>query len=214
MNESILINNSVLRLPQLMRKRKREKDEEKALPLSFYGALSILWLCSAIRRCVSLSLLLSLPLCVSSVCVRARVSASLQFILGTPVVSVRHRAAWTHSGTAKRSARETEISSPPSSVFFFFLPLFPPLSTATPFIPTHTAQIYTHTYIYIYTKRNTQSRLCPLEANISFQRTLADLLALVCDLQSNSMLMNITNTTNTRGCLKDVYKVYVKNSFS
>lgn len=24
------------------------------------------------------------------------------------------------------------------------------------------------------------------------------------------MVMNITNTTNTRGCLKDVYKVYVK----
>lgn len=154
MNESILINNSVLRLPQLMRKRKREKDEEKALPLSFYGALSILWLCSAIRRCVSVSLLLSLPLCVSSVCVRARVSASLQFILGTPVVSVRHRAAWTHSGTAKRSARETEISSPPSSVFFF-LPLFPPLSTATPFIPTHTAQIYTHIHIHIHKEKHT-----------------------------------------------------------
>lgn len=155
MNESILINNSVFRLPQLMRKRKREKDEEKALPLSFYGALSILWLCSAIRRCVSLSLLLSLPLCVSSVCVRARVSASLQFILGTPVVSVRHRAAWTHSGTAKRSARETEISSPPSSVCFFFLPLFPPLSTTTPFIPTHTAQIYTHIHIHIHKEKHT-----------------------------------------------------------
>lgn len=214
MNESILINNSVLRLPQLMRKRKREKDEEKALPLSFYGALSILWLCSAIRRCVSLSLLLSLPLCVSSVCVRARVSASLQFILGTPVVSVRHRAAWTHSGTAKRSARETEISSPPSSVFFFFFYPSSLPSLPRPPLSRHTQHKYTHTYIYIYTKRNTQSRLCPLEANISFQRTLADLLALVCDLQSNSMVMNITNTTNTRGCLKDVYKVYVKNSFS
>lgn len=212
MNESILINNSVLRLPQLMRKRKREKDEEKALPLSFYGALSILWLCSAIRRCVSLSLLLSLPLCVSSVCVRAYQRP----------LSLFWEPRWFRSDTAqpertlaRRSALPGRLRYPaPLHLCFFFLPLFPPLSTATPFIPTHTAQIYTHTYIYIYTKRNTQSRLCPLEANISFQRTLADLLALVCDLQSNSMVMNITNTTNTRGCLKDVYKVYVKNSFS
>lgn len=156
MNESILINNSVLRLPQLMRKRKREKDEEKALPLSFYGALSILWLCSAIRRCVSLSLLLSLPLCVSSVCVRARVSASLQFILGTPVVSVRHRAAWTHSGTAKRSARETEISSPPSSVVFFFYPSSLP-SLPRPPLSRHTQHKYTHTHTYTYTQRETHS---------------------------------------------------------
>lgn len=155
MNESILINNSVLRLPQLMRKRKREKDEEKALPLSFYGALSILWLCSAIRRCVSLSLLLSLPLCVSSVCVRARVSASLQFILGTPVVSVRHRAAWTHSGTAKRSARETEISSPPSSVFFFYPSSLP--SLPRPPLSRHTQHKYTHTHTYTYTQRETHS---------------------------------------------------------
>lgn len=155
MNESILINNSVFRLPQLMRKRKREKDEEKALPLSFYGALSILWLCSAIRRCVSLSLLLSLPLCVSSVCVRARVSASLQFILGTPVVSVRHRAAWTHSGTAKRSARETEISSPPSSVFFFYPSSLP--SLPRPPLSRHTQHKYTHTHTYTYTQRETHS---------------------------------------------------------
>lgn len=155
MNESILINNSVLRLPQLMRKRKREKDEEKALPLSFYGALSILWLCSAIRRCVSLSLLLSLPLCVSSVCVRARVSASLQFILGTPVVSVRHRAAWTHSGTAKRSARETEISSPPSSVFFFFTPLPSPLYRDPLYPDTHSTNIHTHIHIHIHKEKHT-----------------------------------------------------------
>lgn len=74
MNESILINNSVLRLLQLMCKRKREKDEEKAVPLSFYGALSILWLCSAIRRCVSLSPSQSSAVCILRVCVRARIS--------------------------------------------------------------------------------------------------------------------------------------------
>lgn len=213
MNESILINNSVLRLPQLMRKRKREKDEEKALPLSFYGALSILWLCSAIRRCVSLSLLLSLPLCVSSVCVcvRARISV--------PSVYFGNPGGFGPTPRSLNALWHGEALCPgdwdiqPPFICGFFYPSSLP-SLPRPPLSRHTQHKYTHTYIYIYTKRNTQSRLCPLEANISFQRTLADLLALVCDLQSNSMVMNITNTTNTRGCLKDVYKVYVKNSFS
>lgn len=124
------------------------------IPVSFYAVVSFLWLCSAIRQCLSLSLSPSLSLCVS--CVRARLSASPQFILGTPVVSVRHRAAWTHSGTAKRSGGETEIPNPPPLFFYplSFPPIFIPLSFSTPLTPTHT-----HACIHIYKlhmQKNTQ----------------------------------------------------------
>lgn len=162
---------------------------------------------------VYLSLSFSVFRCVYPPCVCAR-AYQRPFSLFWEPRWFRSDTAQPERTLARRSALPGRLRYPAPLHLCFFLPLFPPLSTATPFIPTHTAQIYTHTYIYIYTKRNTQSRLCPLEANISFQLTLADLLALVCDLQSNSMVMNITNTTNTRGCLKDVYKVYVKNSFS
>lgn len=155
MNESILINNSVLRLPQLMRKRKREKDEEKALPLSFYGALSILWLCSAIRRCVSLSLLLSLPLCVSSVCVCAR-AYQRPFSLFWEPRWFRSDTAQPERTLARRSALPGRLRYPaPLHLCFFFTPLPSPLYRDPLYPDTHSTNIHTHIHIHIHKEKHT-----------------------------------------------------------